>query len=85
VTFCASANSLPTLEQLFIGAEMALREICTEYNRKTDSSGLDPQFPSDCNSGGLARGNAENRYGDIYASGYKDHLVDCGMYISAAY
>jgi hypothetical protein len=36
VTFRAGFTQLPTLEQLFIDAEMAVRAIRTEYNHKTD-------------------------------------------------
>jgi hypothetical protein len=48
VTFHAGYTQLPTLEQLFIDAEMAVRAIQMEYNHKTDSYGLDLAFPSDC-------------------------------------
>jgi hypothetical protein len=85
MSFPASATQLPTLEHLFIDAKMALREIWTEYNRKTDYYGLDPGFPSDCTIGALERGYVEKKYGAIFADGYKDHLVDHGMYKSAAY
>jgi hypothetical protein len=46
VTFRAGFTQLPTLEQLFIHAEMAVRTIRTEYNHKTDSYSLDTTFPS---------------------------------------
>jgi hypothetical protein len=56
VTFRAGFTQLPTLEQLFIDAEMAVRAIRTEYNHKTDYYGLDPAFPSDCTIGALKEG-----------------------------
>jgi hypothetical protein len=85
VTFRAGFTQLPTLEQLFIGAEMAVRAIRMEYNRKTDYYGLDPAFPSNCTIGAFERGYVENKYGALFASGYKDHLVDRCMYESSAY
>jgi hypothetical protein len=85
VTFHASANLLSTLEQLFIDAEMALHEIHTEYNHKTYSYGLDPEFPPDFTIGSLERVYVEKKYDALYTSGYKDHLVDHGMYESASY
>jgi hypothetical protein len=75
----------PTLEHLFIDAKMALWEILMEYICKADSYGLDPTFPSDCTIGALERGYVEKKYGALFAAGYKDHLVDHGMYESAAY
>jgi hypothetical protein len=72
---------LPTLEQIFIDAKMALRE----YNRKTYFYGPDLEFPYNCIIGSLERAYVEKKYGALYASGYNDHLVDLGMYESAAY
>jgi hypothetical protein len=83
--FRARFTQLPTLEQLFIDAEMAVRAIRTEYNHKTDYYGLDPAFPSDCTIGAFERGYVENKYGALFAAGYKDHLVDRGMYESPTY
>jgi hypothetical protein len=85
VTLRAGFTELTTLEQLFIDAEMAVRAIWTEYNHKTDSYGLDIAFPSDCNIGAFERGHVEKKYGALFSAGYKDHLVDRGMYESPAY
>jgi hypothetical protein len=85
VMFLASDTFLPTIEQLYIDAEMALCEIRTEYNRKTDSYGLDPEFPSNCTIGSLDRGYVEKKYSALYASGCNYHLLYRGMYESAAY
>jgi hypothetical protein len=85
VTFRAGFSQLPTLEQLFIDAEMAVRAIRTEYNHKTDCYGLAPAFPSDFTIGAFERGYEEKKYGALFAAGYKDHLVHRGMYESPAY
>jgi hypothetical protein len=85
VTFRAGFTQFPNLEQLFIDAEMDARTIRTEYNHKMDSYGLDPTFPSDCTIGAFERGYVEKKYGALFAAGYKDHLVDRGMYESPAY
>jgi hypothetical protein len=70
---------------MYIDAELALREIRTKYNHKTDVCGIDPQFPLDCTSGALERGYMDKKDGALYASGYKDHLVDFSMHESAVY
>jgi hypothetical protein len=85
VTFRAGFNQLPTLEHLFIDAEMAVWSIRTEYNHKTDYYGLEPNFPSDCTIGAFERGYVKKKYGALFAAGYKDHIVDRCMYESSAY
>jgi hypothetical protein len=85
VTYRAGFTQLPTLEQLFIDDEMAVRVIQTEYNCKKDYYGLDPDFLSNCIIGAFKRGYVEKKYGALFISGYKDHLVDRGMYESSAY
>jgi hypothetical protein len=73
--FHASATHLPTLEQLFIDAEMALGDIPSENNRKTYSYGLYLEFPLGCTSGALEIGCAKNKYGPLCVRA-KDHSVD---------
>jgi hypothetical protein len=70
VTFHAGYTQLPTLEQLFIDAKMAVWVIRMEYNHKTDYYGLDPAFPSHCTVGAFERGYVEKKYGALFAAGY---------------
>jgi hypothetical protein len=44
-----------------------------------------PAFPPDCIIGAFERGYVEKKYGALFAAGYKDRLVDRGMYESPAY
>jgi hypothetical protein len=85
VLFHTRSAELPTLEYLFIDAEMALREIWMEYNHKTNYYGIDPTLPSDCTIGALERGYVEKKYGALFADGYNDHLIDHGVHEIAVY
>jgi hypothetical protein len=69
VTFRAGFAQLPTLEQLYIDAKMAVRVIHTEYIHKTDYYGLDLAFPSDCTIGAFERKYVEKKYGALFAAG----------------